>query len=166
MTASARKLTLYELTSDFNKLMDADSDDEISNALVEIVAGEIEAKAEGYCKFLATVETTIEQFKAEEKRIADARKSLENKVKRAKERMKECLLAANIDKVNAGTFKISIGLSPGTVEIDDMDKVPQRFCTLVPAQYTPDKNAIKAAIKAGEHVPGCHIEAGTVMRIR
>lgn len=163
---SERNLTLYDLTNDFNKLMDAESDDEITNALIEIASGEIEKKAESYCKFLATVESTIEQFKAEEKRIADARKSLENKVKRAKERMKECLLAANIDKVSAGTFKISIRLSPGTVEIDDLEQIPQKFLTVIPQQYVPDKNAIKTAIKAGEEVPGAHIEAGTMMTIR
>lgn len=163
---SERRLTLYELTQDFDQLMSADTDDEITSALTDIVAGEIEKKAESYCKFLKVMESTIDNYKAEEKRISEGRKSIENKVRLAKDRMKDCLLAANIDKLSAGTFKISVSLSPGTVEIDNVTEIPQKFLTLVPAQYIPDKNAIKAAIKAGESVPGARIEAGTMMRIK
>lgn len=91
---------------------------------------------------------------------------MENKAERVRERMKECLLNANIDKVAAGTFKVSVSLSPGSVAIDNASDIPPRFLTIIPESYTPDKNAIKAAIKAGEIVPGCHIEAGFQLRIK
>lgn len=161
----ARKLSLYDLTSDFAALMEADGDDEITNALTEISAGEIEKKAESYCQFLATMEATAETFKAEEQRIANARKAIENKVKSVRDRMKECLLAANIDKLTAGTFKISIALTGGSVVIDDMEKIPATFKTIVHT-VTVDKNELKQAIKNGLVKEGAHIEAGTSLRIK
>ncbi len=157
--------SLYNLTADFAALMAADGDDEITNALIEISAGEIQKKAESYCQFLATMESTAETFKAEEQRIANARKSIENKVKVVKDRMKDCLLAADIDKLTAGTFKISIAMTGGSVVIDDMEKIPARFKTVV-SSVTVDKNELKAAIKSGELKDGAHIEAGTSLRIK
>lgn len=157
--------SLYDLTTDFTKLMDSE-DDDITTALVEIVAGEIEAKTENICKFIKLLDGTAEQFKAEEERIRAARKALENKADRAREYMKGALLEAGIDKVSAGTFKVSVGLSGGSVAIDDLASIPPRFLTVIPEQYQPDKTAIKAAIKAGEEVPGAHIEAGYQLRIR
>lgn len=161
-----RKLSLYELTDDFNKLMELEEEDDITTALVEIVAGEIEQKAENVCKFIKMLDTTAEQFKTEEERIRGARKALENKAERVRDYMKQALLNANIDKVNAGTFKVSVGLSPGSVAIDDLASIPPRFLTIIPEQYQPDKAAIKAAIKAGEDVPGARIDCGFMLRIR
>lgn len=158
--------TLYNLTSDFAKLMECEGDEEITNALIEISAGEIEKKAESYCQFLASMEATAETFKAEEQRISSARKAIENKVKAVKDRMKECLLAANIDKLTAGTFKISVSLTAGSLVIDDEKSVPARYCTIIPEQHVPDKAAIKAAIKNGEPCTYAHIEAGTQLRIK
>lgn len=156
--------SLYQLTTDFSNLMECD--DDISSALADIVAGQIEQKAENVCKFLTVLETTAEQFKAEEKRISTARKALENKAERVREYIKESMLNADIEKLSAGTFKLSVSLSGGSVVIDDPESIPPRFVTVIPEQYQPDKAAIKAAIKAGEDVTGAHIEAGYTLRIR
>jgi len=157
--------SLYQLTTDFSELMECE-DDAVTDALVSIVAGQIEQKAENVCKFLRVLETTAEQFKEEEKRISAARKALENKAERVKEYIKMSMLNANIDKISAGTFKLAVSLSGGSVSIYDPASIPARFVTVIPEQYQPDKAAIKAAIKAGEEVPGCHIEAGYTLRIR
>ena len=158
-------MNLYKLTDEFNALMECDSD-EVTAALVEIAAGEIEAKTEGYCKFLAVMESNIEQFKAEEKRIAGARKAMENTVERSREYMKQALLNANIDKITCGTFKVSVSMTSGSLVIDRPLEVPARYVTIIPEQHIPDKAAIKAAIKAGEPCDYAHIEANTALRIR
>ena len=158
--------SLYTLTKDFESLMELEEPDEIDNALTVIVAGQIEQKAENVCKFIKMLDTTAELFKAEEERIRGARKVMENKAERIRDYMKQALLNANIDKVNAGTFKVSVGLSPGSIAIDDLASIPPRFLTVIPEQYQPDKTAIKTAIKAGESVPGAHLEAGFMLRIR
>lgn len=157
--------SLYQLTDDFSQLIDADGEDEISMALLDLLSSEIEAKGESICKFVKVLETTAAQFKDEEKRIAERRKALENKAQRVREYMRDRLLSANIDKLAAGTFKISIS-TVGSCVVDDPAKLPAKFLTVIPEQYQPDKNAIKAAIKNGEAVPGAHIEANYSMTIR
>ena len=158
-------MSLYQLTSDFSQLMEAEAEDEIAMALVDMLAGEIETKAENICKLVKVLESTAASFKDEEKRIAERRKSLENKSARIREYMRDRLLSASIDKLNAGTFKVSVGLV-GSCIIDDITQLPPRFITIIPEQYNPDKNAIKAAIKAGDTVPGAHIEASYTMTIK
>lgn len=158
-------MSLYDLTADFNALMECEGDEDINNALIDIVSGEIEKKAENICKFFKITENTIEMFKAEEQRIASARKAMENKVERVRERMKDALLAANIDKVTAGTFKISVALTGGSVVIDDMEKIPASYKTITQT-VSVDKNELKQAIKSGLVTEGCHLEAGTSLRIK
>lgn len=159
-----KAISLYKLTEDFTALME--SDDDISNELANIIAGEIETKAENICKFLTVLESTAEQFKAEEKRISEARKVLEHKAERTREYIKQALLSANIDKLTAGTFKISVGLSAGSIQIDNADLIPAKFMTIIPESYVPDKSRIKEAIKNKENVPGAHIESGFTLRIK
>lgn len=161
-----KKFSLYELTEGFSKLMELEDDEETVAALVEIVSGEIEAKTESLCKFIKILNSTAEQFKAEEERIKEARKALENKAERVKEYMKGALIGASIDRVNAGTFKVSVCASPASVVIDDLDRIPARFLTIIPEQHVPDKTRIRDAIKAGEDVPGAHLQAGLSLRIR
>lgn len=115
--------SLYTLTKDFDALMELDTPDEFDNQLIQIVAGQIEQKAGNVCQFIKILETTAEQFRTEEQRISTARKALENKAERVREYMKQALLTANIDKVSAGTFKVSVGLSPGSIAIDDLASI-------------------------------------------
>jgi hypothetical protein len=157
---------LYKLTEDFHKLMELEDDEDVVNALIEVVAGEIEQKAESVCKFVKILEGTAAQFKAEEQRISARRKALENRAEQVRDYIKQSLLNANIDKITAGTFRLSVGLSPGSIVIDDLQQIPAQFLTIIPEQYVPDKAAIKAAIKLNpSSVPGAHIEAGYTLRI-
>lgn len=159
-------VTLYEMGQDFHDWLEIEDPTEEDQALVAIVAGQIEKKTEGICKMVKWLEGTADVFKAEERRISERRKALEHKAERIRAYMKDALLAADITKLTAGTFKVSVGLSPGTVVIDDVDAIPPQFITIIPAVKHPDKTAIKAAIKADPAaVPGAHIEAGFTLRI-
>jgi len=155
--------SLYSLTDDFNKLMDIEDPNEFELSLLATIAGDIETKAENICKLVKQFELTAESFKAEEKRISERRKALENHADRIKRYMKESLTFANIDKVQAGTFSVSIRPSQGSLQIEDMAAIPAEYIKVV---YEPDKAKIKDAIKNGAAIPGAHIEAGTTLTIR
>lgn len=154
---------LYKLSNEYNQLMEIDEPDAIDSALMAIVGNQIEVKAESICQLVKTIEAVSETFKAEEKRISERRRALEAKADRIRQYMKDSLLNAGIDKVDAGTFTVRVGLSQGNLQIDDQSKLPPKFIKII---QDVDKAAIKAAIKAGEVVPGAHIEAGTTLTIR
>ena len=48
----------------------------------------------------------------------------------------------------------------------DENEIPICYLTFVPARYEVDKDAVKTALKAGEEVPGAHLEQGRSLRIR
>lgn len=159
-------LSLYELANDFKDYMYAETDEEMADALAQITAGQIEAKVTNCVKAVRSIEALAKATKMEEEFFNAKRKALENKAERLKEYMKECLLNADIDKLDAGPFKVSVGLSPGAVIIDNMETIPPRFITYIPESYTVDKKSVATAIRAGEQVNGAHLEPSYILRIR
>lgn len=162
----ARKLSLYQLTTDFDNYMNAETDQEIATALAEITSGQIEKKAESICKFLVSLDGDIDKFKAEEKRISDARKAMENKYDRIKEYMKSAMENAGIANVAAGTFKVSIAKNPPALKEVNRDDCPASFRTIIVETWEPDKARIKEALKAGEAVEGYELTTGKSLRIK
>lgn len=162
----SKSLTLYELSNDFQKYMDAETDEELAMALADLTAGQIEVKAESYCQFIASLDGFAEQCKAESQRISKVAKAAENKAARLKERMKDCLELANIDKLTAGTFKIALQKNPAALRELDKDLTPASYRVIIPETWEPDKSRIKDALKAGDEVAGYELSVGTSLRIR
>ncbi|MFR5747044.1 MAG: siphovirus Gp157 family protein, partial [Romboutsia timonensis] len=77
-------MKLYELTQNYLNLQELLENPEIPAEMIETalneVGGQIEDKAENIAKLIKTLEADVSGFKAEEKRLADRRKSLENRV--------------------------------------------------------------------------------------
>lgn len=77
-------MTLYELTSDYMELLtmleDPDADEEVIADTLEGLAGDIEAKADGYARVMRQMDADAVAIKAEEERLANRRRSLENRL--------------------------------------------------------------------------------------
>lgn len=162
----SKSLTLYEMSNDFAKYMEAESDEELAMALADLTAGQIEVKAESYCQFIASLDGFVDQCKAESARISKVAKAAENKAATLKERMKECLELASIDKLSAGTFKIAIQKNPPALREIDRELTPAGYRVIVPETWEVDKARIKDALKNGDTVPGYDLTVGTSLRIR
>jgi uncharacterized protein YyaL (SSP411 family) len=159
-------LSLYQLTTDFDAYMNAESEEEIANALADITAGQIESKASGYCQFLAELEGFADTCKAEADRIAKVAKVAKNKADRIKEHMKECLINADISKLSAGTFTVSVQNSPPSLHMIDEGQTPCEYMVVIPESYQIDKSAVKEALKNGKEVSGWELTVGKTLRIR
>ena len=88
--------TLYELNDMYRNIQfliesGEYTEEELKFAL-DSVNGEISERLEGYAMVVKNLESDIAGLKAEEKRLADRRKSLEEGVKRMKEAMQDTLL--------------------------------------------------------------------------
>ncbi|QSF43443.1 siphovirus Gp157 family protein [Paenibacillus tianjinensis] len=155
--------TLGEQYRVFNQYVDAawDSEDLTEDDLqsyidtLESIEDEINSKVENITKFMKNIEGDIEAFKAEEARLARKRKYLENKHKGLKTYMQSVLEVNNIDKVNAGTFKVSIHKTNPSVGIIDEKLIPDTF--KIPQEAKLDSKALLAALKKlkdGETIDG------------
>lgn len=113
-------------------------------------------KVDSFNVWMTVAESRIAMLAAEEKRIADARRYLQNKVDRLNAYAVAILQNNNWQKLEGDTSAIALKQNPPSVIIDDADAIPPRFVT-IRQEINIDKNALKAALKCGE-VAGAHLE--------
>ncbi len=120
------------------------------------------SKAGGILKVMANLDGEIAARKAEEKRIADGRKTLENGKRRLKDLLAQCHECAGGGKLQVETWTVYKQKNPPRVVIDDVGALPMELTTVT---VTVDKTAVKAALKVGP-VSGAHMEQGESLRIK
>ena len=109
---------------------------------------------ESYCYILRQLSADEEMFKNEIDRLTKRKKVCKNAQARLKERMTDYLSSTNIDRINTGTFLVSVASTP-SVNITDENIIPQEYRIAQPDKI--DKCAIKTALKTGITVPGAEI---------
>lgn len=166
-----QSLSLYNITNKFVELMDKAENGELTekeyNALGEELARELQNKSSNIIGYIRNSELLIEAMKVEEKRIADIRKSGENKLEKFKQYVKENMERLGIDKIPTELGSLSIAKNPMSVEIENEEEVPDRFKEEVVTTKI-DKVMIKNYFKdTGEMIPGVKIiDNKTSLRIK
>ena len=155
--------TLYELQQKWFNLQDAllsCTDDEESQAAVqaalEMIGGSVEEKAEGYAKIIRNMDSDIAGLKAEEERIYNRRKSIENNKHRLKSDLQASMMAMGKDKIKTPLFTVSIKASAPAVVVDDefiQWATANAACYLRYRQPEVDKKALADVLKAGAEIP-------------
>ena len=155
--------TMNEIAERYNAVMAlADDDsipqDEINNALLAL-EDELQEKGENCIKYLDSVQDKIDAAKANKKKLDAYIKTLENRKKRVEKACIYALDTLQVKSIMTGWGEMKIKKNPPSVIIDDLTQIPTQY-QRQKIQVDIDKVAIKAAIKAGEEVPGVHIEQG------
>jgi hypothetical protein len=138
----------------------------------------------GSCiRAISHLEAQIAGARAEENRIAAWRGSLESGLARFKDYLVRCIELSGQKKVEADNGSLAIQANPESVEITDLDQVPDEFKTVTvkmpamlwreicteyrpadltgcDATFTASKTQIKAALKEGRDVPGADTRFG------
>lgn len=153
---------LYQITENLEDLLQ--NEDATEEQLTEAF-GALQTKGESICKVRANLKADIEAFKAEEKRLADRRKAMENGLDRLEERVKLSMEMLQIEELTCGTFKLRLQSGNPTVVVDDYESIPARFFTIVPEMKQLEKKALAAELKQGP-VLGAHLESKKSLRIR
>ena len=150
--------SLYQITNAFPMIMENEEiTEEEKSRLKEELTLLLQNKSKNIIGYTKNIELTIEAMKQEEKRIADNRKSLENRLSNFKDYVKECMLQSNIDKVTTEIGTLSIAKSPISVEITDVDKIPEEYKNIV-YDVRINKKKIADDFKAtGEIIDGVNI---------
>jgi hypothetical protein len=152
---------IYKVGSAFESVVNMHAngdltDEQLKEALVALEESKVEKCGNAIC-YLNMLKHGIEDMKAEEKRIATMRKSLESRAKNLESAFAYVLKNMGNKEVITKYGVMKVRKNPPSVVIDDMSKVPTKF-QHQKIEVTLDKVAIKNAIKAGEEVAGCHIE--------
>lgn len=169
-------MTLYDIDAQIAALDGAAEDDmlidEESGELISVSQAldalhmEREAKLENVACWVKNLCAEADAIRAEEDRLMKRRKAAETKAAN----LKAWLLAAmtredgTTDRLKTARASISVRRNPPTTICDD-ELLPWTYKT-VKQVITPDKAAIKAALLAGQEVPGAHLEYGRSVMIK
>lgn len=163
--------SLYNLATEYQELYTAlvsTADEETGEVDVDIAAalanvqGTFEEKAIATATVSRMLGNSVEEVSKEIDRLKRLKAHLEREDGRVREYLKRAMEMTGTEKVQGISASISFRRSEQTV-IDNDASIPDEYMT-VKTTYTPNKTAIKAAIKAGNDVPGAHIE--TVMNLQ
>ena len=163
-------MTLYELTGQYAELLDmavnGDIDEQTFQDTLEAMdfAAEIEDKAEGYAKVITMLQGDVKQCREEKKRIAENRKTMENKIQRMKDRLQEAMEYTGHTKIKTPLFSLSVQNNPPGVSIPDESAVPEAYRIPQPAKV--DKKKILDDLRAGAAFDWAAMTQGRSLRIR
>lgn len=163
--------SIYELTESMEKIWQLMAEGEIEDSVLEEIFDdttvELSEKLEGYCKFIKNIESDIQGLKAEEKRLAERRKVMENTIERSKSAMQKALVVSGEKKITCGSFLVYMQKNPEKVVMDEslIENVPERFLKIPEPEV--DRTALKEALKNGEDLDGlAHLEQTESLRIK
>lgn len=160
-------MTLYEIDNAILDCVDDETGEVIDFDKLDKLTMQRDQKLEGAALAVKNLTAEAEAIKAEEKRLADRRKVLENKAEGYKGWLSNTLAG---EKFETARVSCRFKRSKKTV-VDD-----NKFCAwaishdrddlLIYADPKPDKNKIKAAVKAGETIPAVSIKESLSLSIK
>lgn len=143
----------YEVDEETGELLNALAWDELNMSFEE--------KVENIACFIKNLASDVLDFKAEEKQLAKRRRSKEKKIEYLKR-----LLTDNMNGQKFSTARCAVSFRQSeAVEVDNVDSIPAELKTET-VRIKPDKNAIKALLRAGEAVKGCHLIKNQSIQIK
>lgn len=151
------KLSLYNIQQEYISLAEQiiDNDGLLSEemeAALQINKDQLENKSQCYGFIVRQLEGECDMIDNEIKRLEAMKKSRGKTVDRLKESVSKAMQLYEIEKIETPTLKISFRKSE-SIEIEEESLIDEKYMT-VKTTKTPDKKAIKEAIKAGEIVLG------------
>ena len=127
----------------------------------------LQQKSQNVIGYSKNIELTIEAMKTEEKRISEQRKTLESRLTRFKEYVKECMEQCGTTKIETPLGTLTVAKNPISVEIVNEDEIPNEYKQEV-VTIKVDKKAIADNFKATGEIPdGVNINTqNTSLRIK
>lgn len=161
-------MRLYELTAQFQYLLEMASDPEIDwdifEDTLEALEGDIESKADGYAKVIEQLDSEKAAIDYEIKRLTAQKTVRQNSIDRMKAALKTSMEVTGKTKFKTDLFSFGIRKNPASVVITDESRVAHDY--LIPQPPKIDKKAIKEALNEGFEFDWAHLEQGTSLSIK
>lgn len=163
--------TLYEVDKAIDQLIECGFawDEETGEVLfdesdLDALEVELRDKLEACGAWMKNQRSLAKAIREEEKALADRRKAIERRLE-----WMDGYVLRSLSKFEGGrleTPKVALSTRKSTrVVVDSEEDLPAEFVQLVET-VKADKTAIGKAIKAGEDVPGAHVEEKLNLQVR
>lgn len=163
-------VSLYKLTEQQRELKEvAGNSDLPAEAFADTfnaLEGQFNDKAASVMHVVQNMDSDVDALDAEIKRLTERKKVIKNKQDSIREYLRTNMEANEITKIECPLFSITLAKGRDVCVIDDADSIPDDYVNVSVVQK-PDKAAILKALKAGDDIPGAHIEKSkTSLRIK
>ena len=152
------KSTLYDITNEFEKLLDnlLDHDDSDLIKEIESIEGEFKSKSANVAKYIRNLEHLVAGIKEVENNQKDRRVSLEKKIIKLKDYLRSNFERTNTEKIENDDIVIAMYKNPVKVNILDENKIPEKFFHFKETKVL-NKDRVNESLKNGEDIPGCEL---------
>ena len=161
--------TLYDITNRYNNVAELLDNPDVPMEVVEealsSISDEFNVKADNIARFIKDLNATAASIKEEEIRLANRRRSFENRANGLKDYLEANMRAMNIKKVKTNFFSFNIQSNPASVEILDETLIPKEFKSVEPVTKI-DKKALLKAVKETGEIAGVSLKTSEGLRIR
>lgn len=153
-------MKLFEINEEIMKCVDVETGEIIDEVKLQQLQMARDIKIENIACWIKNILSDAEALKAQKQVFADRQKAAENKAESLKRYLSKVLEGQKFttDKVAVSFRKTS------SVNVKDITQLKEEY--LKYADPTPDKTAIKNAIKAGKDVAGAEIVEGQSISIK
>lgn len=153
--------SLYEIDQQIMLCVDMDTGEIVDMDKLSELQIERETKLESVALWIKNLKAEEAALKAEKDAFAEREKQTKAKREKLSEWLTEAL---NGEKMSTNKVAISFRKSE-SVKITDIDAIPMDYIVETITE-SPDKTAIKAALKNGLDVPGCELELKNNIQIK
>lgn len=144
--------SLYEIDKSIMECLDFETGEILDAERLNALQMERQEKVESVALWIKNLSADANAYKAEKDAFAEREKAALKKI----ESLKNWLSWA-LEGQKFSTWRCAVSFRKSeAVEIEDDCNLPQ-YLLNEKVTYTPNKTAIKEAIKAGEEIPGCKL---------
>lgn len=154
-------MKLYEIPEEYRKVLEGVQVDEETgeilgtDALVEF-AGDLNETIKNTGLYLFELDSEAQQIDAQIKRLKARKDGMKRRAETLKNLMLDAMTSTGLKKVSDPLVTVYLRKSTATI-VDEMDILPKDLLR-VKVETSPDLVAIGKKLKAGEVVPGAHLE--------
>lgn len=153
-------MNLFEINEEIMKCVDGETGEIIDVEKLEQLQMEETSKIENIACWIKNLLSDAEALKAQKQTFADRQKAAENKAESLKKYLTNYLAGQKFS-----TDKVAISFrKTSSVNVTDISALPEQYLKF--ADPTPDKTAIKSAIKEGAVIKGAEIVEGQSISIK
>lgn len=154
-------MKLYEIPEEYRKVLEGVQVDEETgeilgtDALVEF-AGDLNETIKNTGLYLFELDSEAQQIDAQIKRLKARKDGMKRRADTLKNLMLDAMTSSGLKNVSDPLVTVYLRKSTATI-VDEMDILPKDLLR-VKVETSPDLIAIGKKLKAGEVVPGAHLE--------
>ncbi len=162
-------MNIYDIKNEYQLIITdiINNDGEITpdqETALKINRADLETKGINYAYVIKQLEVDCEAIDLEVKRLNALKKVRSNAAERLKANISSAMLLFEVEEIKTPLIKLNFRNSE-SVEITNEAQLAEKFIT-TKTVITPDKKAIKEAIKAGEFVEGATISYNKNLQIK